>query len=359
LPARQEIAAAVEKWRKLATARQRLPAEPFAAYRHRIESSGYELPLHSAKLACMLLGSLDAPENTPLLIVADGPLQSLPFAALPVHGCEGPGKPPLLDFYEVLNSPSISVFQAGNRASRSPASKKTVAILADPVFDPSDSRVTRRTASSALSASVSPLQSALRDVGVASELPRLTATATEARAIAAAATSTNVLLATDFEANLDTVLSGRLSDYNIWHFATHGLLDARSPDLSGLVFSLVDSEGRPTPGYLKIQDIFDLSIHPELVVLSACNSGLGEQVDGEGTVGLSYAFLHAGARQIVSTLWNVDDRASSDLMEKFYQAMLTDNLSPPAALRRAQRAIRLRNHDSDPFYWAGYILTAN
>ena len=162
----------------------------------------------------------------------------------------------------------------------------------------------------------------------------------------------------DFNANLHTALSQEMDQYRIWHFATHGLLDSKSPDLSGIVFSLVDQQGHPTPGYLKIQDIYGMSIRTDLIVLSACNSGLGEEVDGEGTVGLSYAFLHAGAKQVISTLWNIDDRASSELMAQFYRALLTDHLTPSAALRRAQMAMLKTKSNANAFYWAGYVINS-
>src|SRR5581483_1043771 len=186
------------------------------------------------------------------------------------------------------------------------------------------------------------LKLALRDAGFGAELPRLYGTRREAEAIATVAPRGAALLALDFDATLKTALSARLTNYRIWHFATHGLLDNASPELSGLVFSLVDREGRAVPGYLKIQDIFDMSIDPDLVVLSACNSGLGEQVAGEGAVGISYAFLHAGAKQVVSTLWNVDDDASSTLMAEFYRGLIREHQSAAGALRKAQIAMLRR-----------------
>jgi CHAT domain-containing protein len=292
-----------------------------------------------------------------LVIIADGSLQALPFAALPSDGCQGPGSPPLVVLHEVSNVFSLRILTAA-RISRAPASKKDVAILADPVFSIHDNRVAK-SSSQVSPLSPQPLEVALRDAGFGSELPRLYATREEAKAIAALAPPGSVLLALDFQASLETSLSAELSNYRIWHFATHGLLDRESPDLSGLVFSLVDSQGRSIPGYLKIQDIFNLSIDPDLVVLSACESGLGEQIDGEGAVGMSYAFLHAGAKQVLSTLWKVDDTASSDLMREFYRGLLVDRLSPASSLRKAQIAMLNGKIKSQPFYWAAYLLMSN
>ncbi len=359
LPNRKTITKAVDEWREFASARQHRANEPFAAHQLRIKTADRDLPRRSASLSCMLLAGLNPSQNGRMIVIADGSLQALPFAALPLNGCHRQDGPPLLTAYEVLYTPSLSVFRAGAATRTSLSTSRGVAILADPVFSAHDARVTERFATKSAPA-LSPLQTALRDVGLTAELLRLPGTQREADAIAAAAPpSTKVLKATGFKATLELALSPDLSQYPIWHFATHGLLDAKSPELSGIVFSLVDEKGHPTPGYLKIRDIFGLSIHPDLVVLSACSSGLGEQVDGEGTVGLSYAFLHAGAKLVVSTLWNVEDQVSGDLISEFYQGLLKEKLSPAAALRKAQNNIRLKMPNAGPFYWAGFVITSN
>ena len=106
------------------------------------------------------------------------------------------------------------------------------------------------------------------------------------------------------------------------HFATHGILDATRPERSGLVLSLVDADGRPRDGVLRLNDIFGMSLSAELVVLSGCETGLGRQVRGEGLVGLTRAFMYAGAPRVVSSLWRVDDQATAQLMTRFYRHML-------------------------------------
>jgi tetratricopeptide (TPR) repeat protein len=356
LPGRKALAAEVAQWRQFATARQRRPSEPFAVYRSRVESAERQLPQESARLSCLLLGDLRADESGRLVVIADDVLQLVPFAALPTGGCNHPDGPPLVSSIEVVSASSIGVWRAGGLSNPLTGdARKGVAVLADPVFSASDPRVGGRGKEDQSPNPTTTLQAAMRDVGFGKELPRLNATRREAAAIVSAAGSTSVFVATDFEASLKTALSDDLAAYRIWHFATHGLLDNESPELSGIVFSLVDKQGNPQPGYLKIQDIYDLSISPDLVVLSACNSGLGPQVDGEGTIGLSYAFLHAGARQVISTLWNVDDDASAELMAGFYRRLLQEHLSAPAALRGAQGEMSRRR---GPFYWAGYVLTS-
>ena len=105
--------------------------------------------------------------------------------------------------------------------------------------------------------------------------------------------------------------------------------------------------------YITSDDSSQIPLDPELVVLSACNSGLGEQSDGDGAAGLSYAFLHAGAKQVVSTLWSVEDEASGELMREFYKGLLEDHSPPAGALRKAQMTMAGKGW-AQPFYWAGY-----
>jgi CHAT domain-containing protein/tetratricopeptide (TPR) repeat protein len=358
LPGRQVIARDVDRWRSLALSRIRRPGEQFSEYARRVEMSDKELPSVSARLSCTLLGAHLPGTVDRLEIVSDGILQSLPIAALPMDGCDHVGGDPLVTRFEVISLPSISALTVGVERDGTKADfQGDIAILADPVFSRDDPRVHGQHARISKNLPSPALNSASRDVGFGNGLPRLAATRTEAKEIAAMVPPERAFLALDFEASLQTALSEKMSRYRIWHFATHGLLDAKSPDLSGLVFSLVDSDGRPIPGYLQAQEIFSLSLHSELVVLSACNSGLGEQIDGEGTVGLAYAFLHSGARRVISTLWDVDDEASSRLMQSFYGGLFRRNEDPSAALRNAQIAAMKHISTSEPFYWAGYSIT--
>src|SRR5207253_2026523 len=120
--------------------------------------------------------------------------------------------------------------------------------------------------------------------------------------------------AIDFQANRATVLNGNLSQYRYVHFATHGLLDSERPGLSSLVLSMVDEKGQPQNGFLRANDIYNLKLPAELVVLSACQTGLGKDIKGEGLVGLTRGFMYAGAARVVVSLWNVNDKATADLM---------------------------------------------
>src|ERR1039457_5332330 len=111
----------------------------------------------------------------------------------------------------------------------------------------------------------------------------------------------------DFQASREAAQSQDLGQYRIVHFATHGLLDNEHPELSGLVLSLVDQQGKPQDGFLDLQDVYNLNFAADLVVLSSCETGLGKEIDGEGLVGLTRGFMYAGAQRVIASLWKVDD----------------------------------------------------
>jgi CHAT domain-containing protein len=121
--------------------------------------------------------------------------------------------------------------------------------------------------------------------------------------------------------------------------------------------SLVNEDGEKQNGFLSLQDVFNLRLATDLVVLSACQTGLGKEIKGEGIVGLTYGFMYAGSKRVMASLWKVDDRATADLMRKFYQAMLgPQQLSTSAALRNAQLSMIKNRASNTPFYWAAFQL---
>ncbi len=133
------------------------------------------------------------------------------------------------------------------------------------------------------------------------------------------------LEALDFRASRKMAMSGELSQYRIIHCSTHGLLDSRHPELSGLVLSLVDEAGQPQEGFLRLHEIYDLRLNADLVVLSACQTGLGRDVKGEGLIGLTRGFMYAGAPRVMASLWQVDDAATAELMKRFYRGVLHES----------------------------------
>jgi CHAT domain-containing protein/Tfp pilus assembly protein PilF len=294
-----------------------------------------------------------------LVVVPDGALGYLPFAALPSPGTDRP----LLERHEVLSLPSASVLAAlreARRASRGQAGR--VAVVADPVFSASDPRVTRGPSGDAVATAGDrpdpDPERALPQAGDGADtdgFARLPATRSEAEAIASLVPAERLHMVLDFASNRGDVLATDWRPYDLIHFATHGVIHAETPALSGLVLSLVDEDGAARPGFLSLADIYDLELEAELVVLSGCETALGRELRGEGLLGLTQGFFHAGAEGLAVSLWRVRDRATAELMARFYHALLEEGLSPSAALTSAQRTIARERRWRDPYYWAPFV----
>lgn len=296
--------------------------------------------------------------NKRLLIVSDGALQYIPFSALPTPGTSPEEVVPLLVNHEIINLPSASTLAVirEDLGDRIPA-PKTVAVLADPVFSADDQRVGARHAlplQTPKNIDTLALSRAAREISIT--FNRLPHTRTEANDILKLAPAAEQMQALDFAANRATATNPQLSQYRIVHFATHGILNSVNPELSGVVLSLVDQKGAPQNGFLRLNDIFNLSLPAELVVLSACETGLGQDVKGEGLVGLTRGFMYAGAPRVVVSLWSVDDQGTSELMSRFYKKMLQDGVKPAAALRAAQIEMWQDKRWQAPYYWAAFTL---
>ncbi len=295
--------------------------------------------------------------NKRLLVVGDGALQYVPFAALPApNGLETDnplGYTPLLVQHEIVTSSSASTVAISRRtlANRSPGSK-TLAVLADPVFEENDTRFAGVTARED---EANPnLERSVLGLGEGTSLNRLRHTRDEAEAILALVPESQRLEALDFEAERELITSADLADYQIVHLATHGLLNEQNPELSGLVLSLFEETGEAENGFLRLHDIFNLNLPAELVVLSACETGLGENVRGEGLVGLTRGFMYAGAKRVVVSLWKVNDLQTSVLMTQFYERMLQEEQNPVAALRAAQ--LEMWEAGKSPYFWAAFTV---
>jgi CHAT domain-containing protein/Tfp pilus assembly protein PilF len=351
LPPRADIEARVRRFYELLTARNlEIEGETPAARRRRLQEADAETPAAAAALADAVLGPVaarlgaDGPDR--LVVVADGALHYVPFAALPKPRQDAGG--PLLFDHEVVYVPSASALSALRRdlADRR-AAPGTLAVLADPVFDAADSRVLRpdRQATAAHGGE-------RRGEG----FRRLFFSRREGEAIASLVPAANRLTAFDFEASRDLAFDGLLAGYRMVHFATHGVLNGDYPALSGLVLSLVDRYGEPREGFLRLHDIYSLELRADLVTLSACETALGREIRGEGLVGLSRGFMYAGAARVVASLWSVQDRATAETMRRFYAGMLDRGLPPGLALREAQIAMANEANWSAPYYWAPFVL---
>ncbi len=376
LPGRAVIEAAARRLYESLTALQDLPGDTPLKRRARASKAAALYPSQAEALSRMLLGEAAGElGNKRLLVVADGALQYIPFAALPSpappRSAEGgvsavkPGASrsvPLIVEHEIVALPSASTLallrsEAGKRQSAPGA----VAVLADPVFDGNDGRLLaakKRPPQSGNGSSEGRSPDALVEQLSRSGfiLKRLPQTAEEAKAIRSAASPREVLVAVGFDASRRTLLSPELRRYRIVHFATHGVLDNVHPELSGIALSQLDEQGQAQDGMLRLHDIYNLRLPAELAVLSACDTGLGKDIRGEGLVGLTRGFMYAGVPRVVATMWKVDDFATSLLMESFYRHMFKEGLSPAAALRRAQLEMMGQGRWNNPFYWGAFML---
>ncbi|MBD6618667.1 CHAT domain-containing protein [Komarekiella sp. 'clone 1'] len=323
-----------------------------------------------------------------LVIVGDDALQYIPFAALIVpkeilptsfkigsnvfsftpllsgspqaEEATGHNYQPLVINHEIISLPSASTIAILRKQlqGRSQA-PKTLAILADPVFSVDDKRVTGKSSNPTndpnLQLQESALQRSVKNIN-RNQIGRLEDTRTEAQEILKLVPSSNSLSAFDFDANYNWATSKQLSQYQMLHFATHGFADSTNPELSGIVLSLVDKQGKSQKGFLRLNEIFNLDFPAELVVLSACETGLGQEIKGEGLVGLIRGLMYAGASRVVVSLWSVDDEATSLLMQQFYSQMLQQGKSPAAALRAAQLELWKQEQWRNPYSWAGFTL---
>jgi CHAT domain-containing protein len=256
-----------------------------------------------------------------LLIVADGDLQYIPFAALPVPGSESES---LIDRVEVVSIPSVTAYARLRQKEATQARPKGAVIFANPKFALDGSRPLPETQKEG---------EAIRDLFPPGEAQLLTGA----------------------DATVEKYIGIDLRHVGLLQLATHGNLNRENPQASSLQFAEVDERGLPlSRTALYPADIVKQPLTADLVVLSACETGLNS-TEGEGMTGLPRAFLAAGAKRVVTTLWRVGDDDAQELMIRFHQG-IKSGLPISKALREAQRAIRNLEGRSAPYHWAGYVL---
>ncbi|MGK7948172.1 MAG: CHAT domain-containing protein [Xenococcaceae cyanobacterium] len=292
----------------------------------------------------------EATQKSRIVIVSDAALQYIPFASLPTEDDRL-----LSNNHQIVNLPSSSVLARlrTNQENQIPATKK-LAILADPVFSKSDIRLPQKQQPGTEDFGYDPLKSATRSLDL--KLSRLKGTKKEAETIRDLVPESQKISAFGFDANLQFATSPELSNYNIVHFATHGILNSEKPELSGIVLSLFDEKGNPQNGFLRLHEVFNLDLPADLVVLSAYETGLGKEIRGEGLVGLTRGFMYAGATRLLVSLWKVNDAATAEFMSEFYSFILQDGLTPAEALNATQKYMQQHPDWNHPYYWAAFTL---
>ena len=319
------------------------------------ETNG-QLSKASAELGEMILRPV-AHELTGsrVIVVADGALNYIPFQLLPNPRADNE---PLVTKYEVINAPSASTLgQLRQEKQQRRHGTKVLAAFGDPVFASNYAQVKDSTAGEVMAAS----NAKTRDIEVEADkfdpnsIQPLLYTKRELKNLTEIVGAKSRVVS-GFEASRETLDSLDLSQYSILHFATHGFLDPKAPEHSGFVLSTVDLAGHRQDGFITMQDVYRLHAPVDLVVLSACRTGLGEEVKGEGLIGLTRGFMYAGASTVVASLWKVDDEATAELMKHFYANMLQKGMRPAEALRSAQNTLRQNPAWQSPHYWAGFVL---
>lgn len=293
-----------------------------------------------------------------LVIVADGSLHRLPFEVLLLPGSSSRGDlralPYLIRRFAISYAPSASVLAELQHDPHETAPKGFIA-FGDPIYEQPAAGL---------------IASALRATSPAGRinLQPLPYSHTEIDGIAKLFTRDDRELFFGEAASEENVKApDRLTRYRLVHFSTHGYVNEARPRFSGLVLSL-PAAGLPSTaspqsasrnpqsedGVLSAYEIFNLKLKADLVVLSACETGLGKEVKGEGLMSLTRAFMYAGTPSVVVSLWNVNDESAADLMIRFYRNLKTTRMSKTEALRQAQ--LETINDNGFPFFWAPFVL---
>ncbi|MBU2620845.1 MAG: CHAT domain-containing protein [Proteobacteria bacterium] len=325
------------------------------------------------------LSRIDSDKN--IIITPDGVLNMVPFEALTVGKTKNTIQY-LGEKYKISYYPSASVMATMRQFKERPKLSKPLFALGDPVYEDSDVRYSRRKSDNIVVASADPtpalnLRSALVRSGFS--LPRLPETRDEVLEIGAlfgySADDSNIKL--DMNASKSELLKSDLGRYRFIHFATHGLLSGDIPYILEPALVLSQPGNRnPEDGFLKMSEILNLKLNADAVVLSACKTALGKEIAGEGIVGLSRAFMLAGSKSVIVSLWSVESNSTAVLMKSFY-SHLKPGISKEEALRLAKqelknqslastyfsRGITIAGRDkkvqtgtSHPFFWAPFIL---
>ncbi len=293
--------------------------------------------------SALLLGDLLHGVNAKrLLILPDGPLNGLPFAALPLP--QGHPREQLIDRFVIATAPSLAL--AMQPAARRPPLQTRVAVISDPVYTPDDRRLTVAASDTAN------YRGGENSTG---RLARLPYSAIEARAVVRAFAGADIIELAGFNATARHVLDLPSADLGVLHFATHAIARRDAPEQSALFLSEYAADGSPlTSDRLTADDITRNGLRADVVVLSGCGTGDGRELRGEGVLGLTYGFLANGSHSVVASLWPVEDALTARFMEEFYAAYRTSG-RPADALRTAQ--LRTRGGRGSPV-WSSFVVRA-
>jgi CHAT domain-containing protein/tetratricopeptide (TPR) repeat protein len=297
----------------------------------------------NAAFAPLLGNLLNGVSARRLLILPDGPLNGLPFAALPMP--RGHSREILIDRFVIASAPSLAL--AMQPAVRRASDQMRVAVISDPVYTPDDRRLT------VASSHIANYRGAESAPG---RLARLPYSAIEARAVVRAFAGTDVIELAGFNATTRRVIELPSADLGVLHFATHAVARRDAPEQSALFLSEYAADGSALPSdRLTADDIARSGLRADVVVLSGCATGDGSELRGEGVLGLTYGFLANGSHTVIASLWPVEDAPTARFMEEFYAAYRASG-RPSDALRAAQ--LRTRGA-AGPAVWSSFVVRGN
>jgi len=355
LPPRVQIESRIEKLRKLIDSRQMLEGETTENYQARITDAETEFEREAQVFSNELLGQIsDKIREKRLVIVPDGKLHYFPIVAMPFPNSTE--NEPILLTNETIYQPSAATLTLLTQIDKTIAAPKNLLVFSDPIFSTQDARISAVAQNENQTETSSVKTDKFRFAESLTALSRLNASQDEAELIIKIIGASDSTVFTGAAATRENAMDSATADYKIVHFATHGLINEERPELSGIVLSQVDETGNNLNGVVRLQDIYAMNLSADLVVLSACSTGIGKEVKGEGLMSLNNAFLQTGAKTVISSLWKVDDYATRELMKNFYQELTSGTVTTSEALRRAQIKMRQNQQYQSPFYWAAFTV---
>ena len=322
-------------------------------------NTDYELSIAAEQLAnVVLFPAREQLNRRRVIVISDGILNCIPFQILP----SPIDKQPLIASTEIINAPSASILgQLQQEAKSRPLRSNLLAAFGNPVFAETVPQTNDKTANEQTVVATARLRSALREMKLNGEafdptvVPRLFHAKRELDSLSKLA-GESALIVSEYDATRERFLNTDLSNFAILHLVTHAYYIQDHPENSGFLLSNINSDQKELPSFVGLREIYELRAPVHLVVLSACQTALGENLRGEGLMGLTRGFMHAGASSVVASLWEVDDRATAELMQLFYSNVLQHGMKTSEALRAAQNSIRQRPEWRSPHYWAAFTL---
>ncbi|MGH9352673.1 MAG: CHAT domain-containing protein [Terriglobia bacterium] len=364
LPGASVLASLVRQYRQDLLSRSQYPAgEGLARRTERVAAADGRFNQEAIHLGSLLLGpAAEMKGIETLFIVPDGPLWSLPYAALRIlapqrraEDQKGEAAQYAIRRFGMVEEPSASVLLSLMQRKLPVTRAAKVAIFADPVYTADDPRVKGAGRPGENDEDSAAITRWVTEAGMA-HLPRLAGSRKEAAEIAALAGTGNAVLRMGFAAQPEAVRDTDWGRYSIAHFAAHAMVNPVHPAFSGIVLTMVGRNGSPEDGVLWLNDIYTMRMPVSLVVLSGCRTATGQEVPGEGIAGISRAFFFAGARRVMGSLWSIEDQETPELMQNFYRDLLVRRLAASASLRAAQLAMIQAGKWGAPYYWAGFTL---